>query len=452
MADTVLITGGAGFIGRHVARALLAEGHRVRVLDSLIEQVHGGRGRPTSSTPTSNCIVGDVRDDAAVRRALAGVDKVVHLAAEVGVGQSMYAVDRYVSVNDLGTAVLFQQLIERPVRRVVVASSMSIYGEGLYRTADGALVEDAVRQPRTGADAPWDPLDATAARSSRCRRRNGSGPTLASVYALTKYVQERLTLTLAPAYGMEGVALRLFNVYGPGQALSNPYTGVLAIFASRLANGQRAADLRGRPAAPRLRPRRRRRRAPSSWRWSIPRAAGEVFNIGSGEDRSGRGGRARCSPRRWAAATSRPRSPARRAPATSATASPTSPRRATELGFGRAARLRARARANSPNGWRGSRPSDRVARGARELEARGWWHDGGAGARRARGGRPILVTGGAGFIGSNLADRLARDGHDVLVYDAWRGPASSATSTGCKARHPRRVSARRRRHPRRAQR
>ena len=154
-----LITGGAGFIGRYVARALLAEGHRVRVLDSLIEQVHGGRGRPDELDPDVELVVGDVRDEALLRRALAGVDKVVHLAAEVGVGQSMYAVDRYVSVNDHGTAVLFQQLIDRPVKRVVVASSMSIYGEGLYRTADGALVEDAVRQPRTGADAPWDPLD-----------------------------------------------------------------------------------------------------------------------------------------------------------------------------------------------------------------------------------------------------------------------------------------------------
>ena len=110
--------------------------HRVRVLDSLIEQVHGGRDRPEGLDPEVDLVVGDVRDESALRRSLAGVDKVVHLAAEAGVGQSMYAVDRYVSVNDHGTAVLFQQLIERPVKRVVVASSMSIYGEGLYRDAD----------------------------------------------------------------------------------------------------------------------------------------------------------------------------------------------------------------------------------------------------------------------------------------------------------------------------
>ena len=153
----------------------------------------------------------------------------------------MYAVDRYVSVNDYGTAVLFQQLINRPVRRVVVASSMSIYGEGLYRTADGAVREEVVRQPRAGNDVSWnrswDPLDKHGRPLIPMPTPESKRPALASVYALTKYVQERLTLTLAPAYGMEGVALRLWNVYGPGQALSNPYTGVLAIFAARLHTG-----------------------------------------------------------------------------------------------------------------------------------------------------------------------------------------------------------------------
>ena len=285
MADTTLITGGAGFIGRYVARALLAEGHRVRVLDSLIEQVHGVRGRPDELDPEVELVVGDVRDEAAVRRSLAGVDKVVHLAAEVGVGQSMYAVDRYVSVNDHGTAVLFQQLIERPVKRVVVASSMSIYGEGLYRTADGALVEDAVRRPRAGADAPWDPVDDRGRPLVPVPTPEWKRPALASVYAITKHVQERLTLTLAPAYGMEGVALRLWNVYGPGQALSNPYTGVLAIFASRIHNGQ----------APMIFEDGEQRRdfvhvedIARAFLLALdhPRAAGEVYNIASGEDRS----------------------------------------------------------------------------------------------------------------------------------------------------------------------
>jgi dTDP-L-rhamnose 4-epimerase len=230
-------------------------------------------------------VVGDVRDETALLRALKGVTKVVHLAAEVGVGQSMYAVDRYVSVNDYGTAVLFQQLIENPVQRVVVASSMSIYGEGLYRDADGRVVEDVVRVPRTRPDDPWDPLDAQGRPLLPVPTPEWKRPTLASVYALTKYVQERLTLTLAPAYGMEGVALRLWNVYGPGQALSNPYTGVLAIFSSRLHNGQ----------PPMIFEDGRQRRdfvhvedVAQAFLLALEheKAPGGVFNVGSGEDRS----------------------------------------------------------------------------------------------------------------------------------------------------------------------
>jgi len=238
VTDTILITGGAGFIGRYVAHACLKRGHKVRVLDSLIEQVHGDRTQADGLDPAVEVVVGDVRDETAVLRALKGVTKVVHLAAEVGVGQSMYAIDRYVSVNDYGTAVLFQQLIDNPVKRVVVASSMSVYGEGLYRDVDGRLLDDVVRTPRASEDAPWDPVDAQGRPLIPVPTPEWKSPALASVYALSKYVQERLTLTVAPAYGMEGVALRLWNVYGPGQALSNPYTGVLAIFSSRLHNGQ----------------------------------------------------------------------------------------------------------------------------------------------------------------------------------------------------------------------
>jgi len=285
VTDTILITGGAGFIGRYVARALLERGHRVRVLDSLIEQVHGDRTKPDGLDPAVEFVVGDVRDEAALLRSLKGVDKVVHLAAEVGVGQSMYAVDRYVSVNDYGTAVLFQQLIDKPVRRVVVASSMSIYGEGLYKTVDGELMEEIIRQPRPAGSDSWDPIDKQGRPLIPVPTPEWKRPTLASVYALTKYVQERLTLTLAPAYGMEGVALRLWNVYGPGQALSNPYTGVLAIFASRLHNGN----------PPIIFEDGRQRRdfvhvedIAQSFVLALehPRAPGEVYNIASGEDRS----------------------------------------------------------------------------------------------------------------------------------------------------------------------
>src|ERR687893_767325 len=315
--ETVLITRGAGFIGRYVAGACLDRGHRVRVLDSLIEQVHGDKTTADHLDPEVEVIVGDVRDEAALLRALKGATKVVHLAAEVGVGQSMYAVDRYVSVNDYGTAVLFQQLIDNPVKRVVVASSMSIYGEGLYRTADGELVGDVVRQPRSD-DASWDPLDNQGRPLIPAPTPEWKGATLASVYALTKYVQERLTLTLTPAYGMEGVALRLWNVYGPGQALSNPYTGVLAIFSSRLHNNQ----------PPMIFEDGRQRRdfvhvgdIAQAFVLALehPRAPGGVFNIASGQDRSVRGG-----------------SPEGPAPATSATASPTSPSRATRSASPRA--------------------------------------------------------------------------------------------------------------------
>ena len=284
MGDRVLITGGAGFIGRHVASALLERGDEVRVLDSLIDQVHPSRKRPAELHRDVELLEGDIRDAEAVSRALAGVDKVVHLAAEVGVGQSMYAVDRYTSVNDYGTAVLFQKVIEKPVQRVVVASSMSIYGEGLYRTADGEEIADVVRGPRN-ADGSWDPLDEGGRPLIPIPTPETKQPALKSVYAIGKYVQERLTLTLTAQYGMEGVALRLWNAYGPGQALSNPYTGVLAIFASRIANGQRPMVFEDGA--------QRRDFIHVSdvaeaflLALSRPGVSGEVFNIASGEDRT----------------------------------------------------------------------------------------------------------------------------------------------------------------------
>lgn len=250
----------------------------------MIEQVHGGRTKPQNLDPSIEFVHGDVRDGDVVAQALKGVDYVVHLAAEVGVGQSMYAVDRYVSVNDYGTAVLFQALIAQPVKRIVVASSMSIYGEGLYRTVSGAAVESVLRKPRKGGES-WDPLDDQGHPLIPVPTPEWKQPALASVYALTKYTQERLTLTLAPAYGMEGVALRMWNAYGPGQALSNPYTGVLAIFASRLLNGQ----------APMIFEDGEQRRdfvhvqdVAQAFILALehPAAAGQVYNVGSGVDRS----------------------------------------------------------------------------------------------------------------------------------------------------------------------
>jgi dTDP-L-rhamnose 4-epimerase len=284
MGHSILITGGAGFVGRHVARALLEQGHKVRALDSLIEQVHPTSSRPDELDPDVELIVGDIRDEAKVLAALNGIDKVIHLAAEVGVGQSMYAIDRYTSVNEYGTAVLFQQLVNRPVERVVVASSMSIYGEGLYRTADGQLMQDVVRGPRN-SDGSWDPVDEQGRPLIPVPTPETKQPALKSVYAINKYVQERLTLTLTAQYGMAGCALRLWNIYGPGQALSNPYTGVLAIFASRIANGQQPMVFEDG----------QQRRdfvhisdVAKAFLLALekPEADGQVFNIGSGVDRT----------------------------------------------------------------------------------------------------------------------------------------------------------------------
>ncbi|MBM7406015.1 MULTISPECIES: NAD-dependent epimerase/dehydratase family protein [Sphingomonas] len=283
--ERVLITGGAGFIGRFVADELLARGNEVRVLDSLIEQVHGATDGSQMLNKEAELIRADVRDKDAVLKALDGVDSVIHLAAEVGVGQSMYEVERYTSTNDVGTAVLFEALIDKPVRRVVTASSMSIYGEGLYRDADGALVENAERKTLKDGQKNWEPTDAQGRPLSPVATPEWKRPNLASIYALNKYVQERTTHIMAEPYGIEGVCLRLFNVYGPGQALSNPYTGVLAIFASRFLNGQsplifedgeqrrdfvHVSDV-ARAFADAL---------------LLPQAVGGTFNIGSGNHRS----------------------------------------------------------------------------------------------------------------------------------------------------------------------
>ena len=235
----VLVSGGAGFIGSHTVDLLLAEGHEVRVLDSLDSQVHGSDPRrPGYLHPDAELHVGDVRDRDAVRRALAGVDAVMHLAAAVGVGQSMYEIERYVSVNSIGAAVLLEELVERrrDLRRVVVASSMSIYGEGSYCDAEGVAV-DAVPRPDEQLAARRFELCDAAGRPLRPLPTPESkrlAPT--SVYAVTKRDHEELFLAVGRAYDIPTVALRYFNTYGPRQALSNPYTGVVAIFSAQLLN------------------------------------------------------------------------------------------------------------------------------------------------------------------------------------------------------------------------
>jgi len=244
MGQHILITGGAGFIGSHLADELLRAGHRVRALDNLSPQVHGdvgGRGgRPAYLSPEVELQVGDVRDPAAVRRALDGVDAVYHFAAAVGVGQSMYEIAQYTDVNNMGTAVLLEALVARgrtaPLQRLVVASSMSLYGEGLYRAADGTLVNDAERTREQLVAGEWEARDAQGRPLEPLPTPETKAPSLASVYALSKYDQERMCLMVGRAYGIPTVALRFFNVFGTRQALSNPYTGVLAIFAARFLN------------------------------------------------------------------------------------------------------------------------------------------------------------------------------------------------------------------------
>ncbi|MBN1979698.1 MAG: NAD-dependent epimerase/dehydratase family protein [Anaerolineae bacterium] len=244
MTERILVTGGAGFIGSHLVDALLDAGHSVRVFDSLEPQVHGGlreRGEwPDYLAADCEKVLGDVRDRDALRKAFDGMDVVFHQAAAVGVGQSMYEVARYVDANTRGTAVLLDILANErhSVRKLVVASSMSIYGEGKYHCDKHGEVYPKLRSEGQLAARDWE------MRCPMCGRPVEPLPTgedkplhATSIYAITKKDQEEMCLTIGRAYGIPTVALRYFNTYGPRQALSNPYTGVAAIFSGRLLNG-----------------------------------------------------------------------------------------------------------------------------------------------------------------------------------------------------------------------
>lgn len=283
MKPRVLITGGAGFIGSHLADELLLHGYQVRVLDCLLPQVHGPDAeRPEYLAADVELIVGDVRDPATVQRALRGVDAVFHLAAAVGVGQSMYEVAHYTSVNNLGTAVLLQALADSPVARLVVASSMSIYGEGAYRSLEGELVTAPERPLEQLQAGRWEVSDAAGRPLAPVATPETKTPAASSVYALSKYDQERLSLIVGGAYRIPTVALRFFNAYGPRQALGNPYTGVLAIFSSQYLHGHQPSifedGLQQRDFVNVHDVARACRLA-----MEVPEAAGHVFNIGSGE-------------------------------------------------------------------------------------------------------------------------------------------------------------------------
>ena len=245
MPDHVLITGGAGFIGTRLARRFVNAGHTVTVLDSLIPQVHGDDPHATSALLRSldgvaDVIEGTVTSSDDLRRALSGAGIVIHLAAETGTGQSMYEIDRYVEANVGGTAKLLDLLTneQHSVTRMVIASSRSIYGEGSYRTEDGRIVYPPHRADSDMAAGDFEvhmpgegpikivPTDETAKLHP------------SSVYGITKQMQESLIMTVAPTIGIEPVALRYQNVYGPGQSLKNPYTGILSIFSTLIRQGK----------------------------------------------------------------------------------------------------------------------------------------------------------------------------------------------------------------------
>lgn len=279
---TILITGGAGFIGSHLADELLGKGYKVRILDNLSSQVHGpDRKIPSYLSSEVELIIEDIRNPEVVRKTLTGVDAVVHFVAIVGVGQSMFDLARYTSVNNYGTAILLEALIERPVERLLVASSMSIYGEGLYQGPNGTTypnVERTLDQLRAN---DWELRNKAGEVLKPVPTPESKQPSLESLYALSKYDQERMCLMIGRAYNIPTVAMRFFNAFGPNQALSNPYTGVLAIFASRLLNdkpplifedGQQLRDFVSVYDVARA----------CRLALESPDAAGQAFNVGSG--------------------------------------------------------------------------------------------------------------------------------------------------------------------------
>jgi dTDP-L-rhamnose 4-epimerase len=240
MADKILVTGGAGFIGSFLVDALLARGHQVRIYDALVPQVHGSeQTMPDYVNPEAEFVRGDVRDRDLLDRALDGVDIVYHLAAAVGVGQSMYEIQYYTEVNTLGGAVLLDLLAntKHQVRKMIVASSMSIYGEGQYECGGCGTVFPRLRPQAQLTGRDWEMKCPGCGQDVRSVATDEDKPLFpTSIYAITKRDHEEMFLSTGRAYDIPAVALRFFNTYGPRQALSNPYTGVMAIFSGRLLN------------------------------------------------------------------------------------------------------------------------------------------------------------------------------------------------------------------------
>ena len=245
MTEQVLITGGAGFIGSRLARRFARDGHRVTVLDSLTPQVHGENPAVTSPLlrevrEVADVIEGSVTSTDDLRRALQGASIVIHLAAETGTGQSMYEIDRYTTTNVGGTSKLLDILAneEHAVRRIVIASSRSIYGEGAYRTEDGRIVYPGHRADADMAAGDFDVHQHGEGALTLIPTDESALLHPSSVYGITKQMQESLIMTVAPTIGIESTSVRYQNVYGPGQSLKNPYTGILSIFSTLIRQGK----------------------------------------------------------------------------------------------------------------------------------------------------------------------------------------------------------------------
>jgi len=235
----ILVTGGAGFIGSHLVDALVEKGHDVVIYDSLEPQVHQKKEKPVYLNKRAEFVKSDVRDKNKLKEVVRNVDIVFHQAAMVGVGQSMYQIENYMDVNTLGTAKLLEILVneEHSVKKLVVASSMSVYGEGKYTCEDCGVVYPKLRPKEQLSAREWE------MKCPNCGKEVKTVPTdedkplhPTSIYAISKRDQEEMSIVTGRAYGIPTVALRYFNVYGPRQSLSNPYTGVCAIFSSRIKN------------------------------------------------------------------------------------------------------------------------------------------------------------------------------------------------------------------------
>jgi dTDP-L-rhamnose 4-epimerase len=236
----VLVTGGAGFVGSHTVDALVRVGHQVCIYDNLSEQVHQGIP-PEYLSRDAEFIRGDVRDLAHLQQAVRGADVIFHFAAAVGVGQSMYQIASYTETNTQGTANLLQAILDAGAQpeKIIVASSMSIYGEGMYLCRSCGEVAPPIRPMAQLAGKHWEVACPTCGAMLAPVSTSEQKPLqCSSIYALTKKDQEEMLLLFGRTYGIPVVALRYFNIYGTRQALSNPYTGVAAIFASRIMNGK----------------------------------------------------------------------------------------------------------------------------------------------------------------------------------------------------------------------